>query len=29
MAKAPLSEEALKEQFGPHLKYVPPGGSEG
>ena len=26
MAKAPLSEEALKEQFGPHLKYVPPGG---
>ena len=26
MAKAPISEEALKEQFGPHLKYVPPGG---
>ncbi|HLH10061.1 MAG TPA: molybdopterin oxidoreductase family protein [Terriglobales bacterium] len=26
MAKAPLSEELLKEQFGPHLNYVPPGG---
>jgi len=26
MAKAPISEEALKEQFGPHLMYVPPGG---
>jgi len=26
MAKAPISEEALKEQFGPHLNYVPPGG---
>jgi assimilatory nitrate reductase catalytic subunit len=26
MAKAPVSEEALKEQFGPHLNYVPPGG---
>jgi hypothetical protein len=24
MAKAPISEEALKEQFGPHLNYVPP-----
>jgi assimilatory nitrate reductase catalytic subunit len=26
MAKAPISEEVLKEQFGPHLNYVPPGG---
>src|SRR6478672_6421294 len=26
MAKAPASEESLKEQFGPHLNYVPPGG---
>ena len=26
MAKAPVSEELLKEQFGPHLNYVPPGG---
>jgi assimilatory nitrate reductase catalytic subunit len=26
MAKAPVSEELLKEEFGPHLKYVPPGG---
>src|SRR6516162_5336182 len=26
MAKAPISEEALKEQFGPHLNYVPEGG---
>lgn len=26
MAKAPVSEEMLKEQFGPHLNYVPPGG---
>jgi assimilatory nitrate reductase catalytic subunit len=26
MAKTPISEEALKEQFGPHLNYVPPGG---
>ena len=26
MAKAPVSEETLKEQFGPHLNYVPPGG---
>ena len=26
MAKAPISEEALKQQFGPHLNYVPPGG---
>jgi len=26
MAKAPISEEALQEQFGPHLSYVPPGG---
>ena len=26
MAKAPISEEALKEQFGPHLNYAPPGG---
>ena len=26
MAKAPVSEEKLKEQFGPHLNYVPPGG---
>ena len=25
MAKAPASEELLKEQFGPHLNYVPPG----
>ena len=24
MAKAPVSEELLKEQFGPHLNYVPP-----
>src|SRR6476661_938342 len=29
MAKAPISEEALKEQFGPHLNYVPPGGWKG
>src|SRR6516162_4772624 len=26
MAKAPLSEEILKEEFGPHLNYTPPGG---
>ena len=26
MAKRPASEELLKEQFGPHLNYVPPGG---
>jgi assimilatory nitrate reductase catalytic subunit len=26
MAKAPVPEEKLKEQFGPHLNYVPPGG---
>jgi hypothetical protein len=26
MAKAPVSEEILKEQFGPHLNYKPPGG---
>lgn len=26
MAKPPNSEEALKEQFGPHLNYVPLGG---
>src|SRR5215467_9938774 len=26
MAKAPISEEALKEEFGPHLNYLPPGG---
>jgi len=26
MAKAPLSEEVLKERFGPHLNYLPPGG---
>lgn len=26
MAKAPASEETLKQQFGPHLNYVPPGG---
>ncbi len=26
MAKVPVSEETLKEQFGPHLNYVPPGG---
>jgi len=26
MAKPPASAEALKEQFGPHLQYVPPGG---
>jgi assimilatory nitrate reductase catalytic subunit len=26
MAKAPISEEALNQQFGPHLNYVPPGG---
>lgn len=26
MAKAPVSEERLKDQFGPHLNYVPPGG---
>ncbi len=26
MAKAPVSEERLKEQFGPHLNYTPPGG---
>ena len=26
MAKVPVSEEVLKEQFGPHLNYVPPGG---
>jgi assimilatory nitrate reductase catalytic subunit len=26
MAKAPVSEETLKEQFGPHLNYQPPGG---
>src|ERR1019366_7786348 len=28
MAKAPVSEETLKEQFGPHLNYVPPGGGK-
>src|SRR5438045_5131309 len=28
MAKTPISEEALKQQFGPHLNYVPPGGWE-
>jgi assimilatory nitrate reductase catalytic subunit len=26
MAKAPISEEALKQQFGPHLNYLPLGG---
>src|ERR1039458_2524549 len=26
MAKAPVSEEILKEEFGPHLNYKPPGG---
>ncbi len=26
MAKVPVSEEKLKEQFGPHLNYTPPGG---
>jgi assimilatory nitrate reductase catalytic subunit len=26
MAKAPASEEILKEQFGPHPQHVPPGG---
>lgn len=26
MAKAPVSEEQLRQQFGPHLNYVPPGG---
>src|SRR5678816_368569 len=26
MAKAPVSEEKLREQFGPHLNYTPPGG---
>ena len=26
MAKAPVSEEILKEKFGPHLNYKPPGG---
>jgi assimilatory nitrate reductase catalytic subunit len=26
MAKAPAPEQALKEQFGPHLNYNPPGG---
>ena len=26
MAKAPAPEQALKEQFGPHLNYTPPGG---
>jgi len=26
MAKAPISEEALEQQFGPHLNYLPPGG---
>src|SRR5579864_4626664 len=26
MAKAPLSEEILKDKFGPHLNYQPPGG---
>ena len=26
MAKAPVSEETLEEQFGPHLNYMPPGG---
>src|SRR3954454_14481970 len=26
MAKAPASEESLKERFGPHPNYVPPGG---
>jgi assimilatory nitrate reductase catalytic subunit len=26
MAKAPVSEEILKEKFGPHLNYLPPGG---
>lgn len=26
MAKPPISEQALKEHFGPHLSYVPPGG---
>ena len=26
MAKAPVSEEILKEKFGPHLNYVPHGG---
>ncbi len=29
MAKAPASEEMLKQQFGPHLNYVPPGGWKG
>jgi assimilatory nitrate reductase catalytic subunit len=26
MAKAPVSEETLRQQFGPHLNYLPPGG---
>src|SRR6266702_380805 len=26
MARAPVSEEILKEKFGPHLNYNPPGG---
>ena len=26
MAKAPVSEEILKDKFGPHLNYQPPGG---
>jgi assimilatory nitrate reductase catalytic subunit len=26
MARAPMSKEALKQQFGPHLNYIPPGG---
>ena len=26
MAKAPVSEEILKEAFGPHLNYKPTGG---
>jgi len=26
MAKAPMSEEALNQEFGPHLSYIPPGG---
>ncbi|QOY91058.1 molybdopterin oxidoreductase family protein [Paludibaculum fermentans] len=29
MAKPPQSVEALTEQYGPHLKYVPPGGWQG
>lgn len=29
MAKPPQSVEALTEQYGPHLKFVPPGGWQG